>query len=252
MKRKPQVIFARNVRLELEGKFETGIFWELYSDLERQFQNFLEYVPFHNNEYTYSFKLLNLILSIGGHIDSAFKEMARYSDFSTNKNCEKILRILRESEENVKKGKPPKPVGISLPLKAFDKEYGIFKEKIIFKCQPEGELITPFLRHNPKTGAPEWWEVYNELKHDVGINIEKANLRNTLHALAGACLLNVRHIPAVFRLYDSGLLKLRWAEKFYGKPACEEILREQVKDMLGKESPFYVETPLFIYNYGRG
>jgi len=26
--------------------FENGIFWELYKDLERQFQDFLEYVPY--------------------------------------------------------------------------------------------------------------------------------------------------------------------------------------------------------------
>ena len=222
-------------------------------DLERQFQNFLEYVPYlPGNETVYSFKLLNLILSIGGHVDSAFKEMVRYPDFSNNKECKRILRILKESEENLKQGKPPRTVAISLPLKAFDKIYGISKERIIFKRLPERELIAPFQPHNPKTGAPEWWDIYNGLKHDVSVNVERANLRNTLLALAGACILNVRHIPAVFRLYDFGLLKLAWAEELYGKPAYEEVLRDEVKDMLGEDSPFFVETPLFLYNYGRG
>lgn len=47
-------------------KFGNGIFWELYKDLERQFQTFLEYTPYlEGNENVYSFKLLNLILSIG-------------------------------------------------------------------------------------------------------------------------------------------------------------------------------------------
>lgn len=134
----------------------------------------------------YSFKLLNLILSIGGHVDSAFKEMARYPDFSNNEECKRILRILKESEENIKVGKPPKTVPISLPLKAFDKAYGISKERIIFKRLPERELVTPFYPHNPKTRAPAWWEIYNGLKHDVSVNVERANLRNT-HAYA--CIL---------------------------------------------------------------
>jgi len=238
---------------ETQDNFEKGIFWELYLDLERQFQNFLEYVPYlPGNEAVYSFKLLNLVLSIGGHVDSAFKEMARYPDFSNNKECKKILSILEESEENVKQGKPPRTVGISLPLRAFDKEYGISKERIIFKRLPERELVTPFHPHNPKTRAPEWWEIYNGLKHDVSVNVKKANLRNTLHALAGACLLNLRHTTAVFRLYYFGLLKMAWSEKFAGRPARQEIHQEQLKMMLGKNSPFYVETPLFIYYYGRG
>lgn len=239
--------------MSVQDNFAKGFFWELYVDLERQFQNFLEYVPYlPGNETVYSFKLLNLILSIGGHVDSAFKEMARYPDFSNDKECKEILKILKESEENVKKGKPPRTIPISLSLKAFDKTYRISKEKIIFKRLPERELFAPFHPHNPKTGAPEWWEIYNGLKHDVSVNVKKANLRNTLLALAGAYLLNVRHIPAVFRLYDLGLLKLAWADKFYGKPAYEQILRDQVKEMLGKDSPFRVETPLFLYNYGRG
>lgn len=239
--------------MSAQDSFENGFFWELYLDLERQFRNFLEYVPYlQENENVYSFKLLNLIVSVGGHVDSAFKEMARYPEFSGIEECKKILRILKKSEENIKVGKPPKPVPIYFHLKAFDKLYGISKDRIIFKRLPEGELITPFHPHNPKTGAPEWWDIYNGLKHDVSVNIQKASLRNALLALGGACILNVRHIPAVFRLYDFGLLKLAWEEKFYRKPACEEIPREQVKDMLDENSPFCVETPLFTYLYGRG
>lgn len=237
----------------MSDNFENGIFWELYQDLERQFLNFLEYVPYlEGNEDVYSFKLLNLILSIGGHIDSAFKEMAYYPGFSINEGAQKILNILKESEKNVKEGKTPRTVPIGLPLEVFNKEYRISKEKIIFKRLPEGELITPFHPCNPRTKAPEWWEIYNSLKHHVSINLKKANLRNTLHALAGAFLLNVRHIPAFMRLYDAGLLRIGCGEKLAGKPACEEILREQVQIMVGENSPLFVESSLFTYNYGRG
>jgi hypothetical protein len=80
--------------------FENGGYWEYYRDLERQFENFLEFVPYlSGNENTYSFRLANLILAIGAHIDSAFKEMARYSEFLT-----KYPLILTKPS-----GKPKKP-----------------------------------------------------------------------------------------------------------------------------------------------
>jgi len=221
--------------------------------LERQFQNFLEYVPYlEGNEKTYSFKLLNLVLSIGGHVDSAFKEMAHHPDFSDNKHCQTILEIIAQSNGNIKAGKAPRTVPISLSLKAFAKDFRISEEAVIFKRLTERELVVPFKPYNLKTKAPEWWEIYNGLKHDVSLNIKKANLQNTVHALAGALLLNVRHTPGALKLYDSGLLRVAWTDKFAGKPACEEILRDQIKDMLGEASPCFVETPLFIYNYGRG
>ena len=61
--------------------FRNGYFWELYTDLEHQLRDFLEYVPYlPGNEDIYSFRLLNLILSIGGHVDSTLKEMIDITD----------------------------------------------------------------------------------------------------------------------------------------------------------------------------
>ena len=46
--------------------FEVGYFWEYYRALERQFIDFLNYVPYmESNEDTYSFRLANIILAIG-------------------------------------------------------------------------------------------------------------------------------------------------------------------------------------------
>jgi len=235
-----------------KDNFENGVFWELYNDLERQLQNFLEYVPYlPGNEQVRSFKLLNLILSIGGHVDSAFKEMARYPKLS-KKKCQEILKILKESEANKQKGKAPKTVPISLSLKAFGKEYRLDKEKVLLKCLHGRRMITPFQPFNLKTKAPKWWNVYNSLKHDVGLNLEEANLENTTLALAGAFLLNVRHISGALRLFDFGILKTWDEEKFFGIPANEVFLKDQLEDIIGKNSPCFVETSIFLYNYGRG
>lgn len=242
-----------------EDKFENGIFWELYKDLERQFQNFLEYVPyFDENKDVISFKLLNLVLNIGGYVDSAFKEMARYPKFSNNDDCKAILEILKESDENIKEGKAPRTVPIRLPLKAFEEEYELFKRKVAFKRFPEREPLIPFQPYNEETNAPKWWEIYNGLKHDVGVNIREANLQNTLDALASAFLLNAIHMPSALRLFLYGVLRIEFVSQVgYGEGGASSMRPTKsnlkvVKNWLEEKREIFggfVETPLFIYNY---
>ena len=251
---------------EVADNFEKGIFWELYLDLERQFLDFLEYVPYlAGNETVYSFKLLNLILSIGGHVESAFKEMARFPKFSENEDCKKILHLLKKSKENIEKGERPNFPSIKLLLKTFDKLHltrfdkehrspvsdELSKMKVIFKRLPKREDVIPFTPYNPQTKAPEWWDIYNGLKHDVSLNIEKANLKNTRDALAGAFLLNVIHEPAFRRLFKLGILKLESkggfgiiaSESWVSPPYFEQDIER------GINNPYFVETSLFIYKY---
>jgi len=228
------------------NNFENGIFWELYSDLERQFQNFLEYVPYlPRNETVYSFKLLNLIITIGGHIDSAFKEMARYPQFSRKDGCIEILKRAKE-----KKGI------ISTGVKAFDEIYGISTKKVKFKPQVEREDVFPFRCDRKENKLPQWWKFHTDLKHDVGINIKEASLKNARDALAGAFLLNVRHIPSGVRLYEHGVLKTGYIEWriVAGGLHPDPFNPESVRKILEKkeiESPFFVETPVFIYKYNQ-
>lgn len=222
--------------------FEKGVFWELYKDLERQFENFLEYVPYlEGNESVYSFKLLNLLLGIGGHVDSAFKEMARYPEFSGNDDCKKILDLLKESEESIKEGKAPKTVPIWLSLRAFEKEYELSQKKIMFKRIPEREDVIPFTPSDLKTKAPEWWEIYNSLKHDVGENLPKANLKNTLYALAGAFLLNVIHIPAILKFIEFDDLEFRGIRDWE--------LERRLKENPNHKFPGSKSTSIFSYDY---
>jgi len=223
---------------QTRDKFEEGIFWELYLDLERQFENFLEYVPYmEGNENTYSFRLLNLVLSIGGYIDSAFKEMARFPRFSEDEACKNIQKRAREHLGIIASG-----------VDAFDTIYGISTKKVSFKFIPKREEVTPFSR-----SVPEWWTFYNDLKHEVGFNIKKANLRNTRDALAGAFLLNVVHEPAVLRLHDYHVLRVRYAENEFGKSTRDSgFARDQIRKILfenNQKYAFVVETPVFEYRY---
>lgn len=178
--------------------------------------------------------------------------MARYPGFSENEQCQEILKRIEKSAENVEKGEAPITVPIWLSLKAFEKEYKLSQKRIIFKRLPEREPITPFEPYNLKTKAPKWWQIYNGLKHDVGVNIQDANLHNALYALAGAFLLNVYHIPAAVRLCKYGILKAQIRQiKDFGRGSIIDIACEVVEDMLIKNRKFwgFVETPLFIFSY---
>lgn len=240
---------------EYEDNFTKGIFWELYLDLEHQFEEFLEYVPYlDENVGTCSFKLLNLILGIGGHIDSAFKEMAKYPEFVSNQACKKILKELEEAELRIQSGKSPTPISIKLCLEAFETEYSISKKYVVFRRRRWPHIICPFQSWGSRC-ISEWWKIYNDLKHDVGSNIEKANLNNTTNALAGAFLLNVIHIPAAIRMYANGMIKPSTPvfSRIVRGPAQTYYLapKEKLKQYYKKHKHFLgnVETPLFIYSH---
>lgn len=185
--------------------FENGGYWEYYRDLEKQFENFLESVPYlSGNENTYSFRLANLILAIGAHIDSAFKEIARYPEFST-----KYPLILKKET-----GEPKNPTIRDYYDLAM--EYKLPKRKVMFKRLPELELVAPFQQYakvGDRIKTPDWWRVYNSVKHEFSENFGKATLQNTRDALAGAFLLNIIHVPAYLRLMEYGVVKTGYTQK---------------------------------------
>lgn len=234
-----------------EDKFSNGYFWELYRDLEKQFSLFLEYVPFlKGNEATYSFKLLNLMLSIGGHIDSAFLEMARYSEFKDSEKCKKMLKKKKDFDEYKKcvekkgkwKGKKPSPPSLIDYVECFEEQYELSKIKVNFKCIPERVPLTPFKENDNGKPRIEWWDDYNQLKHNVGENLKNANLQNTRDALACAFLLNVIHKPAILRLNDYGLIKPKNDRCNYSREEMEKMLKDSRPNVT-------IETDLFHYDY---
>jgi hypothetical protein len=229
--------------------FENGGYWEYYKDLERQFENFLEQVPYlEGNEDTYSFRLANLILAIGAHIDSALKEIAEYSFFSS-----KYPNMLNPKiEKGRNKGKPKNPV--ITDYYPISEEYKLPEEVVIFKCLPDRENVLPFKEYQKsgKKKIPYWWTAYNKIKHKFSKNFKKATLKTVRDALAAAFLLNVIHGPAADRLAEYRLVKPKYAprgfkqihDKFRGKPMQPEECSPTTT-----ENPFKIETALFIYDY---
>ncbi|MCW4010534.1 MAG: hypothetical protein NWF05_07940 [Candidatus Bathyarchaeota archaeon] len=204
-------------------------------DLERQFVDFLNYVPYlDGNESVYSFRLANLILAIGAHVDSAFKEMFR---------CPNFLDKFPETFKKVQDGK-----AAMQDYRELENEYDLSKRIVIFKRLPNHEYICPFQQFEKST-SPDWWKSYNGIKHEFSLNFKKANLRHVKEALAGAFLLNVVHKPAILRLYKYGVAKNPYREVVpklddgeYDVADIDDILKGTIYP------PLYVETNLFYFN----
>ena len=246
---------------ETKDSFERGFFWELYQDLERQFVTILEYVPYlKGNETTYSFRLINLILSIGGHVDSAFLEMARYSGFAQDDKCSKIVRDKEKFDEFKEckrrksewEGAKQSPPGLVDYLRTFEPIYGLTKMEVIFKRLPKREPLVLFAKEGSRIKVPRWWDIYNNVKHDVGVGIRDATLENARDALATAFLLNTLHIPSALRLLDFGVLKQGVAhEGLHGISVIDPI--PHVRSFIEEKRRFsgFVSTYVFIYDYNQ-
>lgn len=221
---------------ERNDAFKEGYFWEYYKDLERQFENYLNYVPYlEGNEETYSFRLANLLLCVCSHIDSIFKEISIYPDF-----YEKYPNMLNQVDEH---GNPRFPEILDfLPI---EEEYMLSQRKVIFKTIPERLTVFPFEGYNSiKKSVPQWWSNHNKIKHNFTKDVFKlANLQIIRDALAGAFLLNVVHKPSIKRLNQYRLINPKYSMT---KPIHPRTLKEWT---WASKPCATIETEIFFYDY---
>jgi hypothetical protein len=96
--------------------------------------------------------------------------------------------------------------------------------------------------------TPDWWHVYNNVKHHFSENFEKANLKNIRDILAGAFLLNIVHVPAYLRLIEYGVVKSGYTMKV--SFTLNTGWQERVKELIRKNKSLgNIETALFSYDY---
>ncbi|MCW4022950.1 MAG: hypothetical protein NWF02_07325 [Candidatus Bathyarchaeota archaeon] len=221
--------------IEKKDAFEDGYFWEYYKDLELQFQNYLQYVPYlEGNENTHSFRLANLLLGICSHIDSVFKEIAIFPEFHS-----KYPNLLNPVDEHGDKRFPE-----ILDFLPIEEEYSLSERRAVLKTIPERITIFPFKGYNTtKKLVPKWWSNHNKIKHNFTKETFKlANLQIVRDALAGAFILNVVHKPVIQRLNKYGLLKPRYGSN----PVHPQIIEAWVNH---SKPCATIETEIFFYDY---
>lgn len=229
--------------------FENRGFWEYYKDLEKQFENFLNCVPYlKDNECTYSFRLANILLGIGAHIDSALKKIAENPSFSS-----KYPEMIEPKEKRGKYKGAPRDQEL-MDYYPISEEYVLYEMTVVFKCLPKRENILPFEEYRKELGkVPYWWSSYNQVKHNFSENFKKATLKTVRDALAGAFLLNVIHEPAAIELFKFSLIKPKYLpaklfeekhDKFRGLDQHKER-----PNWYPIDDAFTIETSLFIFDY---
>lgn len=116
-------------------KYDLENLQKLHQDLEKQMLSFDEIIPFERQRTSeiYSPRLLNMMLVCGAHIETVTKLISRRCDFNYDD--------LRSS------------------IRKINEKFVLSKFYII--SIPHEIQFTPF------TDKLEWWESYNELKHEL-------------------------------------------------------------------------------------
>ncbi len=137
---------------------------KLHDDLEKQMHNFDEVVPYGRQRTAdiYSPRLLNLMLVCGAHIEAITRLISLVCGFPNNGGIPSLIRKINENAV-------------------------LSKFEIV--------SISHGLQFAPFTDSLDWWDAYNELKHDLvdkSAKITYTTVMDTFAALAALhCLSQV-------------------------------------------------------------
>lgn len=134
---------------------------DIFEDTEKQFIEFTSIVPIDNPSETYSTRLYALLHNICGQIESLMKIYCTEMKLKyTSKNFPSYFQALNSNKmlENQK--------------------------VLLIKTK---SVINPFC---PKDQSTEWWQSYNDTKHQLPQGLKQGNLGNTISALAGLYILH--------------------------------------------------------------
>jgi hypothetical protein len=153
----------------------------MYRSLEARMKDFIDYVPLVSTHLdVYSLKLVSIILETGPEILNSFdlnifpKRIGYTDDF-----CEDRKKLLEKEKSRRKSNQSLTYTDYSGFL---NKSMSLSTKTV--EVMGLHEYIQPF-----KEDYPEWWNVYNKLKHDKYSNLKNATMKNTLKALCALTLL---------------------------------------------------------------
>ena len=197
------------------NKLNPYLFWEEdYTALEKEFIEFLRYVPLSKeHEKVWSLKLANQLLLIGSSIESFFKcsilslkasEIYNYietpnyggkvgytpEDFQSISKLNKLLLDERRD--------------MGLYRDIFE-DYFHLSNKSVFVLRSKEELIPFYEWSNGK--PPQWWITYRNLKHSRFEHRKTANLKIVLAAMAALFLLNLYQENTREYLTNNGVIR---------------------------------------------
>ena len=147
-------------------------YWRMYLVLEKELVEALDYVELNvNNFSTTSIVFSKLLLSIGAEIDNVFRE---YSGLTGRSSIEFYYNFILNKHPAIV-NQQVKVKDTTIDLKPYDGWNG---------TQPSQSL--------------NFWQKYNELKHDRVLNAQNASLETVLNALAGLFIMELYRFNDIF------------------------------------------------------
>lgn len=139
--------------------------WLYFLSLEKEFANTLRFVEYNQSQkQVYSFEYARLIILICSELDVVLEVFCESIDSRANaQSIGNYFQVLR--------GK-----------------YQLTNE--VIKVPRLSEDVAPFSNWNDGN-SPEWWAVYNKIKHHRHREFERASAQNALTALCGLFIANL-------------------------------------------------------------
>lgn len=173
--------------------FRRGMAWHTYRNLEKDFIDVTRYVALEKkNDEAYSERIAQLLQLTGSTVDSLFFEMRTSSSLAKQKGA---ADLQENPEPNIGQYREVYEPIYQLSQVKLDARHGLTNYGTI-------KPFNPFL---PKQ-YPEWWDAYNEIKHEFFQNWRRGTLGNLVHALGALFILNVLHKDAQLYLLQRGVI----------------------------------------------
>lgn len=187
---------------------DVDFIFQSYQVFEAKLLEILKIFPFSvENKKAYSPELVNLFLDICSFTDSILRNI-----LSCGKENEENVRI----EVKIKKGQRKVAFKKVKDLSIIDFETNLFSgldlinSRVIPIIYPP-QIMEPYKNYRKNNCHKKgWWTIYNLLKHNRIKNYTRANLDNTIQALAGLFILLVRYKEEEF---SRAYFRYEWTEK---------------------------------------
>jgi len=174
-----------------------GLNWSLFRDIEDKVIASTKYVQLATqNLEVYSIEFANFLFQICINVEATFKAMLHSSCLSQDTNAQDIRNKEKRGDD----------LNMADYRKVFEPFYRLSQCEVVVSPTDLKYMLKPFDGFQADK-SPIWWQTYNDVKHDLGVNFHKATLRAVLESLSGLFLLNVVHLDARNFLIENKILK---------------------------------------------
>jgi len=221
-----------------ECPFIKGLHWHKYRYLESKLVDVTKIVTLDEENYqSWGEGIADLLVLTGNAMDTFFKDMH---------DCPNI----REDEIFKSINQPRNKWGITDYRKVYEPYYQLSKNPLLAQFGLGKEKsITPF--ENFACQKPEWWDAYNDTKHEFYSKMSEANLGNTLKCLGGLLILNALHLCSSYYLSLSG--EFSASPRIYGRLGDQTgYMRELTRSKIGISRwgrRCQIITQIFTFSY---